>query len=112
MDVVFGDASDAEFLATLPLRETRWLVCTVRHASLNRLMWAALQEAGYGCRLAMSASDASIAEWLQERGVSLVMTPYHDAADAALSQLTELFAVEPQSHRDMPRLESAGLAGT
>jgi Kef-type K+ transport system membrane component KefB len=93
LQVAYGDAADAEFLATLPLQDVRWVVCTIRDASQVRRIWEALGEAGYRGALAMAAPEDSVAEWLRSRNVELVMRPYQDAAEAALLHLSSALGV-------------------
>jgi len=97
--VAYGDACDAEFLMTLPLQETRWLVSTVRDASQIRLLWSSLEVAGHRCKLAIAASDEAMAQWLEERAVDLVMTPYADAAEKAFAQLSSAITAMPEDAR-------------
>jgi Kef-type K+ transport system membrane component KefB len=92
IEVAYGDASDDEFLATLPLNEARWLVCTVRDAALLRMMLGALRRVGHRCRLAVAAPDDASQRELEAAGVDLVLTPYADAATSAGRQLFAAFA--------------------
>ncbi|MEM1186935.1 MAG: cation:proton antiporter [Pseudomonadota bacterium] len=95
--VAYGDASDAEFLGTLPLQDARWIVCTVRDGPMIRMMISSLATAGHRCRLAMAAPDVCAAQALISAGVDLVLRPYADAADAATQQLLEVLARDNQS---------------
>ena len=94
IEIAYGDASDAEFLSTLPLQDAKWLVSTVRNTAQVRLMQASLRSVGHGCRLAIAAPDKATYDLLQLDGVDIVLMPYQDAAAAALS---ELLAVLPKS---------------
>ena len=99
LEVAYGDASDAEFLATLPLADVRWVICTVRDAAQVKLIWQSLAQAGYQNALAMAAPIDDIADWLHARDVELVMRPYRDAAESALRHLSSVFAPDPASDR-------------
>ncbi len=90
LKVAYGDASDAEFLGTLPLNDARWIVCTVRDGPMIRMMISALAATGHRCKLAMAAPDATAARGLADAGVDLVLRPYADAADAATHRLLDV----------------------
>ena len=94
IEIAYGDASDAEFLSTLPLQDAKWLVSTMRNTEQVRLMQASLRSVGHGCRLAIAVPDKATYERLQHDGVDIVLMPYQDAAAAALSKL---LAVLPKS---------------
>ena len=94
LPIAYGDACDAEFLATLPLEQVKWLVCTVRDPAQQRLMVSALRQHSIDCRLAVAASDDQAAEWLADQGVDIIMRPYADAAEIALAQLRAVFEQE------------------
>ncbi len=96
--VAYGDAADAEFLATLPLEKVEWLVCTVRDPVQLRLMLGALRELAAGCRLALAAPDDQTAIWLEDQGVDLILRPYIDASAVALTQLNAAFVEQPATN--------------
>ena len=93
---VFGDATDAEFLAHLPLARADWLVMAVpehdtglthndpRHASLR-----AMRDLGFDGKTAVAAHrDATARCSRRQNGRSLVLMPYRDAAFAAGRMIT------------------------
>lgn len=90
LEVAYGDASDAEFLATLPLQEVQWVICTVRDVAQINMIWKSLDQVGYRSSLAMAAPDTQTADWLNARDVELVMRPYQDAAEIALLNLSKV----------------------
>lgn len=94
LDVVFGDASDPEFVSQLPFGKTQWLVSTVpvqmpgitvedprtTLIQLSRL-------AGYGGRIAVSSHDDREMSDLVKAGADVVLQPFQDAADRAVDIL-------------------------
>ena len=94
LPAVYGDASDAEFLLSLPLRQAKWAVLTVPHTDvgINRhdtgpVFIQALREAGFTGQTAMSTGLVGDRAQLASAGVDLVLEPYVDAADRAAEML-------------------------
>ena len=89
-DAVFGDASDPEFLAHLPLRSADWLVLSVpehetglTHDDPRRAVLRAARDIGFAGRVAVAAQSEATAARLEGAGADLVLMPYRDAAVAA-----------------------------
>jgi len=90
LDVVYGDATDPELAAALPLAGARWAVSAVpehetgiTHEDGRIGMIEALHAAGFTGRIAVTAHGGSDAERLLSRGADLVLEPFRDAADQA-----------------------------
>jgi len=94
LDARFGDAEDAEFAATLPLGEARWVVSSLPEADLNRALVAALRHHGYRGRVALTAHAEHDARALKQAGADRVFHPYADAADHAADTLDLLLREE------------------
>ena len=89
-DAVFGDATDPEFLAHLPLQRARWLVLAVpehdtglTHDDARHALLAAVQELGFAGKVAVAAHHEETAARLSAARADLVLMPYRDAAYAA-----------------------------
>jgi len=89
-DVIFGDATDPEFLAHLPLEAARWLVMAVpehdtglTHDDPRRGLLRAVRDLGYGGRVAVAAHRDQTAAELADAHADIVLMPYRDAALAA-----------------------------
>jgi len=89
-DVVFGDATDPEFLAHLPMGGARWAVLAVpehdtgvSHDDPRRSLIAALRDRGFAGRIAVAAHREATAERLVAVGADLVLMPFRDAATRA-----------------------------
>jgi Kef-type K+ transport system membrane component KefB len=94
-DVLFGDATDPEFLAHLPLRHAEWLVLAVpehdmglTHDDPRHALLRAVRDQGYNGRVAVSAHRDTSAEALVADSADLILMPYRDAAFAAARMIT------------------------
>ncbi|TNF34092.1 MAG: sodium:proton exchanger [Gammaproteobacteria bacterium] len=85
--VHYGDAEDPEFVATLPLTHTRWVVSTVRDPSINRVLLHGLRQSQYRGKVAIASSGQRDADQFRREGVDLVLIPYADAAKEAADRL-------------------------
>ncbi|MEE9905115.1 MAG: cation:proton antiporter [Chlorobium sp.] len=93
-DALYGDASDQELVASLPLRGVKWVVCALSQHDLGvsyedpRLVLIdALKRNGYGGKIAVSTQRMEEVQQLREFGSDLVFHPYHDAARQAAEQI-------------------------
>ncbi len=92
---IYGDVSDPEFLAHLPLAAARLAVSTIRDhgaaglsgADDREVLVQTLRAAGFRGRLALTARDAADAGRLDRLGADLVLEPFTDAADEAVQRL-------------------------
>ena len=115
VDVVFGDATDPELIAHLPLRHAAWAVSAVpehdtgvTHDDPTRSLIVSLRDIGFEGRLAVAVHTEDIARRLAEEGVDLVLLPFRDAASRAASlvlsgassPVTE--AVDPRRQKEFP----------
>ncbi|MEP7765085.1 cation:proton antiporter [Sanguibacter sp. 25GB23B1] len=89
--IIFGDAEDPEFPASLPLASARWVVSTIPQVDVNRVLASALQRLQFTGRLAVTAhTDSHAAALAQETAagrVDLVLHPFDDAAEQAAQAL-------------------------
>ncbi|MFX3680434.1 MAG: NAD-binding protein [Hyphomicrobiales bacterium] len=91
-DVMFGDATDPEFIAHLPLAPVRWAISAVpehdtgiTHDDPRRSLIRSLHDAGFAGRTAVAVHSEDNAERLKQGGADLVLNPYRDAASQAAS---------------------------
>ena len=102
IEVRFGDAQDAEFLDSLPLARTPWVVSTLPDLDSNRLLLHALAERGYGGDLAIVARDDAAGAALKRAGAPIVLYPVRNAVDYAVEHLSDLIrAARPSSDKEM-----------
>ncbi len=94
LPAIYGDATDPELVAALPLAEARWAVSSIpgqpgglTHDDHRLSLIAALRAQHFDGRIALTAhSEAEVAA-LRARGADLVLLPYQDAADRAAEVL-------------------------
>lgn len=105
-DVVFGDATDPEFLAHLPLADAEWIVSAVpehdtglTHDDPRRSLIRAMRDLGFRGRIAVSAHHEATAQGLRAAHADLVLMPY---ADAAAQAATMIQSNAPVTHEDIP----------
>ncbi len=88
LPVLYGDAGDPELLAQLPLAHASWILSTVRSHETTVALTHLLAEAGYGGRLALTATDSAKATVYRRLGAHLVLEPFADAAEIAVEAVT------------------------
>ena len=91
IDTRYGDATDPEFLAELPLSSARWLVSStpshgpgITHDDTRTTLIQLARSAGFGGRIAVTSHRTEDTEALLEVGADLVIEPFQDAADRAV----------------------------
>lgn len=89
-DVIFGDATDPEMLAHLPLKQVAWAVSAVpehdtgiTHDDPRRSLIGSLRDLKFEGRIAVSAHSEETADKLEAAGADLVLMPFRDAATRA-----------------------------
>lgn len=93
--VMYGDAEDPEFIATLPLAQACWLVSTVRERHVNLTLIHSLRLHGYRGRIAVTAQAPEDVTRLEQAGADLVLLPFMDAAREAAKRIMELEVESP-----------------
>ncbi len=84
----FGDITDQDLLATLPLDGAAWVVSCIPDRDLNLRLVHNLKTHGYQGRIAVFAHRAEDEAALVEQGADLVLQPFDDAADQAVDLVT------------------------
>jgi Trk K+ transport system NAD-binding subunit len=85
--VMFGDAEDPEFIATLPLGRVHWVVSTARERHVNLSLIHSLRSLGYSGRIAITAQAPDDAARLEQGGADLILVPFADAAREAADRI-------------------------
>ncbi|MEQ8587370.1 MAG: NAD-binding protein, partial [Thalassobaculaceae bacterium] len=114
-DVMFGDATDPEFLAHMPLNRAQWLVMAVpehdtglTHDDPRQTLLKTVRELGFGGRVAVTAHREAAAHALTESRADLVLMPYRDAAYAAARMISgdepapEHSMDDPEGQKELP----------
>ena len=92
----FGDATDPEFIAHLPLGQVRAVISAVprekgalTEADPQLALIHGLRSANFRGKLALAANTRAEGEELRRRGADLILTPFNDAASYAVQMLDE-----------------------
>ncbi|MGL5047619.1 MAG: cation:proton antiporter [Shewanella sp.] len=94
IDTEYGDVTDAEFIAELPLRQAYWIVTTMPqyHTGLTledtrKTIIQLTRATGFTGKLATVSHNSIETEELSQLGIDLVLEPFQDAADRAAELL-------------------------
>lgn len=112
----FGDATDPEFVAELPLRKAEWVVSTVpihptglSHEDMRRTLIQLSRAAGFRGRFAAASHSPGDTGILLASGADLALEPFQDAADRAVELLCGA-AVQPRTA--IPEIATEGRAAS
>lgn len=115
LETEFGDATDPEFVAELPLARAQWIVSTVpihptglSHEDTRTTLIQLIQTAGFTGRVAVASHSTSDTEVLFGAGANMVLEPFQDAADRAVDLLC---GAEAKERTEIPEISSEGRAG-
>ena len=86
---LFGDAEDPEFIASLPLANTQWVVSTARDNHTNMSLIHSLQNLAYTGKIAVTAHHRTEVTAFEQAGADLVLVPFSDAALEAAERIIE-----------------------
>ncbi len=96
IDTEYGDVTDAEFIAELPLRHAHWIVSTMpqHHTGLTledtrKTIIQLTRTSGFSGKLATVSQSKKETEELTMLGIDLVLEPFQDAADRAIELLLD-----------------------
>ena len=87
--VLFGDAEDPEYVASLPLNQAKWVISTAREQQINLALIHTLHNSDYSGHVAVTAHNSGEAAKLESAGADLVLIPYADAAREAVGRILE-----------------------
>ena len=92
--VVYGDASDPEFVGALPLRRAAWIILAVpphetgiTHTDLRHVVLHAARSAGFKGKIAVIGRDGRERQELERAGAESVLSPYADAAERLIERV-------------------------
>lgn len=102
LDTEYGDVTDAEFVAELPLRQAKWVVSAIPHhqtglssEDMRKTIIQLIRAAGFTGQLATVSQSKMESEELKLLGVDLVLEPFQDAADRTCELLLEGLDIQP-----------------
>jgi len=97
LDGRYGDISDPELIAHLPLARSKWIVSTQREpvatgvhsADGRKVLIQALRSGGYEGRIAVTADRDTDIKALEAAGPDIILQPFHDAAMEAADRILQ-----------------------
>lgn len=106
----YGDTTDPEFIAGLPLGNAKWVVSTIpvhatglTHEDARRTMIQGVRAASFTGRIAVTSHHQTDTEKLMASGADIVLEPFQDAADRAVELFTGGEIIE---RTEFPELET------
>ena len=90
LQVRFGDGTEADFIESLPLSGTAWVVSTLPDLTSNQALLHALREHHYGGEIAVVARGESEGVAFKKLSVSTVLYRTNNAVDYVVNTLTKL----------------------
>ena len=111
---IYGDATDPEFAATLPLEHARWVIIAippvtpgVAHDDTRLALIEGLRQADYRGRIAVRAQDGLDMQRLRQARADAILSPFSDAAERAVDVLLEFGDRPPGGRPDRPNEDAA-----
>ncbi len=94
LEAEFGDATDPEFVAELPLANAQWIASTVpihptglSHEDARTTLIQLTRTSGFRGRIAVTSHQSGDTEAMHAAGADIVLEPFQDAADRAVELL-------------------------
>lgn len=92
--VMYGDASDLSFISHLPLQGVKWVVSAmpqhdigVTHEDPRLSLIEGLKQQHYTRGIAVSTQNLHDKKILKEKGATLILLPFYDAAEQAVERM-------------------------
>lgn len=106
---IFGDASDPAFIASLTLTGVKWIVSALpqhgiglTHDDPRLILLEALKQQHYSAGIAISTQHLHDQEILREKGATLILLPFYDAAEQAVVRMKAQQEKPEQADRPEP----------
>lgn len=87
VDTLYGDASDPELVAALPLHEASALICAVPEHGTNLIVLEVVRDLGFSGAVYLTALDERSAHALEAEQDPVVLRPFKAAAKTVISGL-------------------------
>ncbi|MFN3663512.1 cation:proton antiporter [Yoonia sp.] len=108
----FGDATDPEFIAELPLPDAAWVLSTVpihptgvSHEDPRTTLMQLTRAGGFRGQIALTSHHPADTDDMVAAGADLVLEPFQDAADRAADLLC---GGKREERTDIPTIDSEG----
>jgi len=90
LPVRYGDGIASDFLESLPLKDTRWVVSTLPDMAANRDLLRSLRELHFTGEVAVVAREEFDGTALKKLGAPTILYPMRNAVDYAVEALTAI----------------------
>lgn len=100
VNVRFGDGTESEFIETLPIQQTAWIVSTLPDLSANQSLMHALKENHYRGNIAIVSREESDKKALKKLGATTVLYPINDAVEYAIASLSQEITEKKKGEQD------------
>ncbi|MHB1427980.1 MAG: cation:proton antiporter [Rhodocyclaceae bacterium] len=97
LSVRYGDGEASEFLESLPLARTRWVISTLPDIASNRGLLQALREHRYPGEVAIVAREEADGLALKQLGAPTILYPLRNAVDYAIETLADLIRLKEET---------------
>ncbi len=99
--VHYGDGTDEEFIATLPLHPDTWLISTLPDLEANTNLLRILHGRHPHEHLAIVARDEHHRHLLEQLGATKVFFPINDAVDYTIESMTQLIHAKAENNASL-----------
>ena len=103
--VMFGDACDPNFIASLPLNQVQWVISAMpqheiglTHEDPRLALIEGLRHHGYQGKIAISTQQLHDHDLLRHKGANLILLPFYDAAEQAVAKIKAAATIADHIH--------------
>lgn len=94
LNIRYGDGTESDFIDSLPIKNTQWIVSTLPDITTNKSLMHALKENHYHGKIAIVAREEIDKPMLNKLGATIVLYPIFDAVEYAVASLTTEISAE------------------
>ena len=94
LNIRYGDGTESDFIESLPIKNTQWIISTLPDISTNQSLMHALQENHYQGKIAIVAREEIDKPLLNTLGATIVLYPIVNAVEYAVASLTTEICAE------------------
>ncbi|QVL45778.1 MAG: cation:proton antiporter [Methylophilaceae bacterium] len=94
LNIRYGDGTESDFIDSLPIKNTQWIVSTLPDMTTNQSLIHALKENHYHGKIAIVAREEIDMPMLNKLGATIVLYPIMNAVEFAVTTLTTEIGAE------------------
>ena len=100
LNIRYGDGTESDFIDTLPIKHTQWIVSTLPDFTSNKSLMHALKENNYRGNIAVVAREEIDKTMLKMLGATIVLYPIVDAVEYAVASLSQAINAEKRMENE------------